>query len=161
MPWNISCPYYDYYQPEAYMSVSDTYIEKDLSINAEVDQAASAPPHPSLSGRQDVIIVASGILHLWHGESLTITSRALSDCTKGQVVSRTPSSEDPGRPAQSRWRTWTGDIPGDGDTVDINLPCGLEPSSGTDRTGSGDRRKEARAHRTCGHFSRPTSTRPS
>lgn len=51
--------YYDYYQPEAYMSVSDTYIEKDLSINEEVDKLRLRATTSLLSGRRDVIIVAS------------------------------------------------------------------------------------------------------
>ena len=38
MLWNISCLYYDYYQPEAYITHSDTYIEKDLQINEEIDK---------------------------------------------------------------------------------------------------------------------------
>ena len=51
--------YYDYYQPEAYMSVSDTYIEKDLSINEEVDKLRLRATSSLLSGRRDIIIVAS------------------------------------------------------------------------------------------------------
>ena len=51
--------YYDYYQPEAYMSVSDTYIEKDLSINQEIDKLRLRATASLLSGRRDVIIVAS------------------------------------------------------------------------------------------------------
>ena len=51
--------YYDYYQPEAYISSSDTYIEKDLAINEEVDKLRLRATSSLLSGRQDVIIVAS------------------------------------------------------------------------------------------------------
>ncbi len=51
--------YYDYYQPEAYMSVSDTYIEKDLSINEEIDKLRLRTSSSLLSGRRDIIIVAS------------------------------------------------------------------------------------------------------
>lgn len=51
--------YYDYYQPEAYLSVSDTYIEKDLQINEEVDKLRLRATSALLSGRRDVIIVAS------------------------------------------------------------------------------------------------------
>ena len=51
--------YYDYYQPEAYITVSDTYIEKDLSINEEVDKLRLRAVSSLLSGRRDVIIVAS------------------------------------------------------------------------------------------------------
>ncbi len=51
--------YYDYYQPEAYISVSDTFIEKDLSINEEVDKLRLRATSSLLSGRRDIIIVAS------------------------------------------------------------------------------------------------------
>ncbi|MBT8232525.1 MAG: excinuclease ABC subunit UvrB [Saprospiraceae bacterium] len=51
--------YYDYYQPEAYISHSDTYIEKDLQINQEVDKLRLRATSSLLSGRRDVIIVAS------------------------------------------------------------------------------------------------------
>lgn len=51
--------YYDYYQPEAYISSSDTYIEKDLSINEEIDKLRLRASSNLLSGRRDVIIVAS------------------------------------------------------------------------------------------------------
>src|SRR6201982_4106936 len=51
--------YYDYYQPEAYMPVSDTYIEKDLSINEELDKLRLQATSELLSGRRDIIVVAS------------------------------------------------------------------------------------------------------
>lgn len=51
--------YYDYYQPEAYISSNDTYIEKDLSINEEVDKLRLRATSSLLSGRRDVIIVSS------------------------------------------------------------------------------------------------------
>ncbi len=51
--------YYDYYQPEAYLTVSDTYIEKDLAINQEVDKLRLRATSSLLSGRRDVIVVAS------------------------------------------------------------------------------------------------------
>ncbi len=51
--------YYDYYQPEAYISHSDTYIEKDLQINEQVDKLRLRATSSLLSGRRDVIIVAS------------------------------------------------------------------------------------------------------
>jgi excinuclease ABC subunit B len=51
--------YYDYYQPEAYISVTDTYIEKDLNINEEVDKLRLRATSSLLSGRRDIIIVAS------------------------------------------------------------------------------------------------------
>lgn len=51
--------YYDYYQPEAYLPSSDTYIEKDLAINDEIDKLRLAATSALLSGRQDVIVVSS------------------------------------------------------------------------------------------------------
>ncbi len=51
--------YYDYYQPEAYVSVTDTYIEKDLSINDEVEKLRLRTTSSLMSGRRDVIVVAS------------------------------------------------------------------------------------------------------
>src|SRR6201996_8730372 len=51
--------YYDYYQPEAYMPVSDTYIEKDLSINDELEKLRLRATASLLSGRRDIIAVAS------------------------------------------------------------------------------------------------------
>ena len=51
--------YYDYYQPEAYIPSSDTYIEKDLSINDEIDKLRLRTTTTLLSGRRDVIVVAS------------------------------------------------------------------------------------------------------
>ena len=66
--------YYDYYQPEAYVAATDTYIEKDSSINDEIDKMRHSATL-ALSERRDVIIVAdedfvsmadSGILKRWH-----------------------------------------------------------------------------------------------
>src|SRR5690349_22211089 len=51
--------YYDYYQPEAYMPVSDVYIEKDLSINEELDKLRLQATSELLTGRRDIIVVAS------------------------------------------------------------------------------------------------------
>src|SRR5512133_3934759 len=51
--------YYDYYQPEAYLPVTDTYIEKDLSINEEIEKLRLSASSALLSGRRDVIVVSS------------------------------------------------------------------------------------------------------
>ncbi|SMO52267.1 Excinuclease ABC subunit B [Saccharicrinis carchari] len=51
--------YYDYYQPEAYLPVTDTYIEKDLSINEEIEKLRLSTSSSLLSGRKDVIVVSS------------------------------------------------------------------------------------------------------
>ena len=51
--------YYDYYQPEAYIPVSGVYIEKDLSINEEIEKMRLSTTSSLLSGRRDVLVVAS------------------------------------------------------------------------------------------------------
>jgi len=51
--------YYDYYQPEAYLPVTDTYIEKDLAINEEIEKLRLSASSALLSGRQDVIVISS------------------------------------------------------------------------------------------------------
>ncbi len=51
--------YYDYYQPEAYLPVTDTYIEKDLSINDEIEKLRLSASSALLSGRRDVIVISS------------------------------------------------------------------------------------------------------
>ncbi len=51
--------YYDYYQPEAYISTTDTYIEKDLSINEEIEKLRLSATSALLSGRNDVVVIAS------------------------------------------------------------------------------------------------------
>src|SRR5690606_8375966 len=51
--------YYDYYQPEAYIVASDTYIEKDMAINEEIDRLRLRATSALVSGRKDIVIVAS------------------------------------------------------------------------------------------------------
>ena len=51
--------YYDYYQPEAYLPVTDTYIEKDMAINAEIEKLRLRATASLLSGRKDVLVVSS------------------------------------------------------------------------------------------------------
>jgi excinuclease ABC subunit B len=51
--------YYDYYQPEAYLPTTDTYIEKDLQINDEIEKLRLSATSALLSGRKDVLVVAS------------------------------------------------------------------------------------------------------
>ena len=58
--------YYDYYQPEAYMPTTDTYIEKDLAINDEIDKLRLSAVSSLLSGRKDVIVVSS-VSCIWYG----------------------------------------------------------------------------------------------
>lgn len=115
--------YYDYYQPEAYLSVSDTYIEKDLSINEEVDKLRLRATSSLLSGRRDIIIVASvsciygmgnpedyknGIIRIKVGQ--TLSRNAFLYSLVDSLYSRTDIDF---KRATFRVR---------GDTVDINLP---------------------------------------
>ncbi len=58
MQWNIFVSYYDYYQPEAYVPSTDTYIEKDSAINDEIDKLRHSAT-AALLERKDVLIVAS------------------------------------------------------------------------------------------------------
>jgi excinuclease ABC subunit B len=51
--------YYDYYQPEAYMPITNTYIEKDLSINQDIEKLRLSTTSSLLSGRRDVVVVSS------------------------------------------------------------------------------------------------------
>ena len=80
--------YYDYYQPEAYLPTTDTYIEKDLSINDEIEKLRLSCSSALLSGRRDIIVVSSvsclygmgnpqdfhaNTIHLEVGQSLSMT----------------------------------------------------------------------------------------
>ena len=115
--------YYDYYQPEAYLPVSNVYIEKDLSINEELDKLRLQATSQLLSGRRDIIVVASvsciygmgnpteyanGIIRLQRGQTLSrqgflhalvnsLYNRSQGDFTRGTFRVK-------------------------GDTIDINLP---------------------------------------
>lgn len=79
--------YYDYYQPEAYLPTTDTYIEKDLSINEEIEKLRLSASSSLLSGRRDVIVVSSvsSIYGIGNPEDFTNSVIALS---VGQEISR-------------------------------------------------------------------------
>src|ERR1700741_3352839 len=79
--------YYDYYQPEAYMPVSDVYIEKDLSINEELDKLRLQATAQLLTGRRDIIIVASVSCIYGMGNPSEYESGIIR-IKKGQVLSR-------------------------------------------------------------------------
>lgn len=115
--------YYDYYQPEAYMPVSDTYIEKDLSINEELDKLRLQATSELLSGRRDIIVVASvsciygmgnpteyenGIIRIHQGQ--TISRQGFLHALVNSLYSRSQAEF-----ARGTFRV-------KGDTVDINLP---------------------------------------
>src|SRR4026207_1949035 len=79
--------YYDYYQPEAYMPVSDTYIEKDLNINEELDKLRLRATTSLLSGRRDIIVVASVSCIYGMGNPAEFEN-GIVRIQKGQVISR-------------------------------------------------------------------------
>ena len=79
--------YYDYYQPEAYMPVSDVYIEKDLSINDELDKLRLRATSSLLSGRRDIIVVAS-VSCIYGMGNPTDYENGIIRINKGQTISR-------------------------------------------------------------------------
>ena len=79
--------YYDYYQPEAYLPTTDTYIEKDLAINEEIDRLRLAAVSALLSGRKDVIIVSSVSCIYGMGAPITMKENIMS-INKGEKMNR-------------------------------------------------------------------------
>ncbi len=79
--------YYDYYQPEAYLPVTDTYIEKDLSINDEIEKLRLKTTSSLLSGRRDVIVVSSVSCIYGIGNPEDFHSNVIL-LKKGQLISR-------------------------------------------------------------------------
>lgn len=115
--------YYDYYQPEAYMPVSNTYIEKDLSINDELDKLRLQATAQLLSGRRDIIIVASVSCIYGMGNPIEY-EKGIIRIEKGQVISRQGFLH---ALVNSLYNRSQGDFERGtfrvkGDTIDINLP---------------------------------------
>ena len=79
--------YYDYYQPEAYIPSTDTYIEKDLSINDEIDKLRLSATSALLSGRKDVIVVSSVSCIYGMGNPADFYNNVI-DVSKGQHIDR-------------------------------------------------------------------------
>ena len=79
--------YYDYYQPEAYLPVTDTYIEKDLSINDEIEKLRLSTTSSLLSGRKDVIVVSSVSCLYGIGNPEDFYENTIK-LEKGQVIAR-------------------------------------------------------------------------
>lgn len=79
--------YYDYYQPEAYLPTTGTYIEKDLSINDEIEKLRLSATSALLSGRRDVIVVASISCIYGIGNPVEFHKSVIS-LEKGQAISR-------------------------------------------------------------------------
>ncbi|WP_339625082.1 excinuclease ABC subunit UvrB [uncultured Winogradskyella sp.] len=80
--------YYDYYQPEAYIPVSGVYIEKDLSINEEIEKMRLSTTSSLLSGRRDVIVIASVSCLYGIGNPVEFQKNVIS-VERDQVISRT------------------------------------------------------------------------
>ena len=115
--------YYDYYHPEAYMPVTGTYIEKDLSINEELDKLRLQATSQLLSGRRDIIVVAS-VSCIYGMGNPTEYENGIIRIQKGQVISRqgflhalvnSLYNRSQGEFGRGTFRV-------KGDTVDINLP---------------------------------------
>ncbi len=115
--------YYDYYQPEAYMPVSNTYIEKDLSINEELDKLRLQATAQLLSGRRDIIVVASVSCIYGIGNPVDFENGIIR-IHKNQIISRqgflhslvnSLYNRSQGEFSRGTFRVT-------GDTVDINLP---------------------------------------
>jgi len=114
--------YYDYYQPEAYIHSSDTYIEKDLSINDEIDKLRQRATSSLLSGRRDVIIVSSVSCIYGMGNPEDYAT-SITRIEKGQTMSRNGFLYKLVDALYSRTETdfKRGTFRVKGDTVDINL----------------------------------------
>jgi excinuclease ABC subunit B len=115
--------YYDYYQPEAYMPVSDTYIEKDLSINEELDKLRLQATTQLLSGRRDIIVVASVscIYGIGNPEEF---ENGIVRIKRGQTISRQGFLHALVNSLYYRdqFEFKRGSFRVQGDTIDINLP---------------------------------------
>ncbi len=79
--------YYDYYQPEAYIPHSDTYIEKDLAINQEIDRLRLSAVSALLSGRKDVVVVSS-VSCIYGMGGPTAMSESVINLKRGQILDR-------------------------------------------------------------------------
>ncbi len=115
--------YYDYYQPEAYMPVSDVYIEKDLSINEELDKLRLQATSQLLSGRRDIIVVAS-VSCIYGMGNPTEFENGIIRIEKGQVISRQGFLHSLVNSLynRSQGEFGRGTFRVKGDTIDINLP---------------------------------------
>ncbi len=115
--------YYDYYQPEAYMPVTNTYIEKDLSINEELDKLRLQATAQLLSGRRDIIVVAS-VSCIYGMGNPTEYENGIIRIHEGQVISRQGflHSLINSLYHRSQVEFTRGTFRVKGDTIDINLP---------------------------------------
>ena len=79
--------YYDYYQPEAYLPTTDTYIEKDLAINEEIDRLRLSAVSALMSGRKDVIVVSSVSCIYGMGSPIALNENII-EIHRGQIIDR-------------------------------------------------------------------------
>jgi excinuclease ABC subunit B len=79
--------YYDYYQPEAYIATTNTYIEKDLLVNEEIDKLRLSTVSSLMSGRRDVIVIAS-VSCIYGAGNPTEMKRSIIQVGVGQIISR-------------------------------------------------------------------------
>ena len=112
--------YYDYYQPEAYIPSSGTYIEKDLSINDEIEKLRLSATSSLLSGRRDVLVVASVSCLYGIGNPVEFKKNVI-ELKQGQIISRTKLLHQLVQGLYSRTETefLRGRFRIKGDTVDI------------------------------------------
>jgi excinuclease ABC subunit B len=115
--------YYDYYQPEAYMPSSNTYIEKDLAINEELDKLRLQATAQLLSGRRDIIVVASVSCIYGMGNPAEYENGIIR-IKKNQIISRQGFLHALVNALYNRSQGdfTRGTFRVKGDTVDINLP---------------------------------------
>jgi excinuclease ABC subunit B len=115
--------YYDYYQPEAYMPTTDTYIEKDLNINEELDKLRLRATTSLLSGRRDIIVVAS-VSCIYGMGNPTDYESGIIRIAKGDKISRQGFLHSLVNSLYNRTSIDfnRGTFRVKGDTVDINLP---------------------------------------
>jgi excinuclease ABC subunit B len=115
--------YYDYYQPEAYMPVSDTYIEKDLAINEELDKLRLQATAQLLTGRRDIIVVASVSCIYGIGNPKEF-EKGVIRVNRGQTISRQSFLHSLVNSLYNRSTVDfnRGQFRVKGDTIDINLP---------------------------------------
>ena len=115
--------YYDYYQPEAYMPTTDTYIEKDLNINEELDKLRLRATTSLLSGRRDIIVVAS-VSCIYGMGNPTDYESGIVRISRGEKTSRQGFLHSLVNSLYNRTSIefTRGTFRVKGDTVDINLP---------------------------------------
>jgi excinuclease ABC subunit B len=115
--------YYDYYQPEAYMPVSDTYIEKDLAINEELEKLRLSATTSLLSGRRDILVVAS-VSCIYGMGNPTDYENGIIRIATGEQVSRNGFLHQLVNSLynRSQGEFSRGTFRVKGDTVDVNLP---------------------------------------